>query len=308
MSNTAMYLHCFVFFALSPGIATFMLLSVFWGPDTIPSPYFLTLPGIILSCLMAVGAHRLQFRRYEFQRAATPLALFVCSMLFLPGMILRFLDNWRRIRNGDAKPREPGTRPSFWTFDFYTIPFSLFFFVLYAMAIPGLFQDRLRANEATAVACLRSYWTAQNIHKKMAAAPNAPEKKTAYCDKYPNLFYEKGPDGKRLALIPNGHADAYAGAMRENSIPGKPNDEAKPYQGYVYLEDPIMSERGDWNKDFALVAYPEKPGKTGNSLFWIDASGEVLRADVAGEWREGRLLDASESPLAENSALPWMRL
>lgn len=292
-------------FSLSPGIIGFFCLLIGFEDVAPFPPFYCVLPGILVSCLLAFAAHQNHFRRYRFNRGGTPLSILVCSLLFVPIGFYRYASNRSDIVKGKAVPRSPDEPAAKHVFEWIAIPFALFFLVLCAIAIPSSFMSRTRANEAVAVTCLRNYHTAQNTRMLLFGAEGGARGKAVYCDNYRNLFYEKGRNGEQLALISRAHADARAGPSRGNPTQDNTDGKAAPFHGYLYLEDPLLAERGDWSENFALVAYPEKPGKTGNHIFWIDVAGDVLETRVPKTRPAGKLLEASESPLAEKPALPW---
>lgn len=162
---------------------------------------------------------------------------------------------------------------------------------------------RLRSNEHTAIICLRNYATGQTLfslyHK------NHPEKRMdhtlangdeSYADNFRNLQYGEPEPGRGFWLINQYMADAF---LIDNMLGGAPTGGEGPkskslsYQGYFFQEDPTGPPVADYNRTFAMMAFPEFLGKTGRYVYWIghDAILYRQRPDAPEETTALQLLD-----------------
>lgn len=269
-------------------------------------PWYLSLVislGIVIWA--TIEASSLQFRKYRLGGPAGGVSTFFsCLLLWIIGFPW-FLVNRYRVRNHRAELKQPGekTRASTIVLMVIAILFAVilpFLAIIAAIAIPNLMQSRMRANEATAITVLKSYATAQITY----SVANRRESK-GYCDNFRNLHYGRGSSGEQLLLISKSAADAFAGPPTGSPTSGDAPTSPIPYQGYVFLEDPSLGP-DDWANDFALVAYPIEPGKTGSSIYLIDTEGTVFvkwaEADATGK---PVLLKPGESPFGGNT-VDWL--
>jgi type IV pilus assembly protein PilA len=144
------------------------------------------------------------------------------------------------------------------------IPFIL---IIAAIAIPNLLRARRAANEASAIATLRTYHTA--IVTYALACPNIG---------YPKAFDNLGPGDP----APNqcAHAHLVAGPLAAE-VPTKAG------YHFFYLAQP--DPHGLVSK-YVLTADPITPGATGRRHFFTDESG-VIRSSMGGA------ADGSSAPL-----------
>ena len=183
--------------------------------------------------------------------------------------------------------------------------------IIAAVAIPNLLQSRIRANEATAVTCLRNYASAQvtfQVGQQARVETNADWDvvgNNGYADNFRNLFYGnpkttiiadsggkyEADTSTNLSLISQAHADAFNEARtpttEANSDPTAAASTASAYQGYYFdepLDDDIsalLTSATDITEyfigDFALRAVPANSSNTGNSAFWVNTQGTVLK-------------------------------
>lgn len=178
-------------------------------------------------------------------------------------------------------------------------------------------NSRIPANEANAVAALKSYAHAQETFKAGRhgrAAANTAAGEEGYADNFRNLFYgnpvgENGDAGAtwNLRLVNQPMADAFRAPTKgapTASATIAPGETAVPYQGYVFIEDPAIQ---DWTRDFGLYAYPTEYGVTGRNVFWIGRDGIVRSRDAnAAKGELPPAYDARHSPL--NSPSRWKTL
>lgn len=136
-------------------------------------------------------------------------------------------------------------------------------------------SSRVRANEASAITALKMYATAQitfNIGKQWRAEQNTNASE-GYVDNFRNLYYGvvwKNEDS-RLELISQRMADAFAGPTLGAPTVGDATEEAKPYNGYLFLEPPGF----DFSEEFGLIAYPVNYGSSGFRVFCVDVDGDI---------------------------------
>ena len=182
--------------------------------------------------------------------------------------------------------------------------------IIAAIAIPNLMQSRLRANEATAVTCVRNYGTAQvtfQLGQQASVATNTTEANSGlrgYADNFRNLFYgnpRTTPTGtgglyaadtsRNLALISQAMADATSGVVTGQGTVGTPitsqitdSNLGIIYQGYYFVEDQVLFTNRGFESNYALLAVPGNSSSTGNNAFWMDSENSVLkRGLVAGK-------------------------
>lgn len=169
-------------------------------------------------------------------------------------------------------------------------------------------HSRITTSEATAIAMLKSYYLAQRDFKNGRhgrAATNTASGADGYADNFRNLFYgnpvdENGdPDNqKNLGLISQALANAFRSPLEGTatvSAPLSPDKAPTPYEGYVFCEDPAIT---DWTLGFGLYAYPVKSGSTGKWVFWIGADGGIhARVPHATSSLLPPAYDANQSPL-----------
>lgn len=176
--------------------------------------------------------------------------------------------------------------------------------IIAAIAIPNFMRGRLQANEANAVAALRTYATAQvtfQTGKQGRAKTNSLAGSTGYCDNFRNLHYGNPiaesvgysfsiDANTNLALINQAFADAFGGphldgAAKVNSgIPKTAATDATAYAGYFFLEPSALSTppavpggtaKTQFLHTFALHAVPANSSATGNNAFWVSLDSTV---------------------------------
>lgn len=128
--------------------------------------------------------------------------------------------------------------------------------VIAAIAIPNLLESRMHANEANAVAALKSYVTAQTTWQKARfKAENAPAGQ--YCP----------------TLAPLAKKDLMPGVFAKAKGP------ANAWQGYYFVP---AKKNTNWAFDMALYAIPAAYDKSGINTFFIDGTGVVRFRDMEG--------------------------
>lgn len=182
--------------------------------------------------------------------------------------------------------------------------------IIAAIAIPNLMQSRLRANEATAVTCLRNYGTAQvtfQLGQQSSVPANSDTTSSGlrgFADNFRNLFYglprtiptsngEYAGDATRnLALISQAHADAFITAADAKVTPANVGSPTTPgvstvYQGYHFAEDPVLADNkanGTFITNYGLLGLPANSATTGNNAFWMDSENTVMRKGLVATY------------------------
>jgi type IV pilus assembly protein PilA len=126
---------------------------------------------------------------------------------------------------------------------------------LMAIAIPNMLRARSNANEASAVASLRTISTAQATYQQTYSAGFAPT---------------------LLALGPGGAGPTAAAADLIDQVLA-----AGSKTGYIFIYTPLDAN-GDGRMDsYTIQANPTVPGQTGNKYFFADHTS-VIRFSMAG--------------------------
>ena len=116
--------------------------------------------------------------------------------------------------------------------------------------------------------------------------------KTQYCNNFRNLCY-----GFR-GVLPREIADAFAGPAAGMPTVDGAAATATPYAGYLFLEDPGIT---DWNKSWGLIAYPVQYNRTGKDILCLNEEGvgvmnqEKRAGGLPKDGEMPRLLTANES-------------
>lgn len=175
-------------------------------------------------------------------------------------------------------------------------------------------RSAIRANYKAVLGTLATYAVAQDMFKKAGLGAvvgnNPPGLEAAYCDNFRNLYYGSaggvGEDDAPLDFLPREVADAFAGGASGNATRRNPSETAAPYAGYLFLDDPGVT---DWAENCGLVAYPARYGQTGTLIFWVDTQANVLAMDPMSEaGKTPPLITASDSPLHREGAKKWRPL
>lgn len=126
---------------------------------------------------------------------------------------------------------------------------------LMAIAIPNMLRARSNANEASAVASLRTISTAQATYQQT---------------------YNVGFAPTLLALGPGGGGPTAAAADLIDQVLA-----AGSKTGYIFIYTPLDAN-GDGRMDsYTIQANPTVPGQTGNKYFYSDQTN-VIRFSMAG--------------------------
>lgn len=135
-------------------------------------------------------------------------------------------------------------------------------------------RPSVRANERNAVAALKAYATAQVAYDLTFDSGYADDLR---------VLLERELQGKPAAFVTEDLARARMG------------EACVPYKGYVFVEDPAVS---DWEEDFGLFAYPLEYGVTSRRVFWIGSDAVVMRRDPqSAPGKTPSFYDAEDSPL-----------
>lgn len=267
-----------------------------------PLPWLCAAFYTITPIWAGISAHRLEFHKYRLGVARdVPSALFG-SFLFWPYCFLSFLKNRSLVLSGKAELKAaaiPDAKPTrnAWP---AVAAWLLYWGIVLSIALPGHRSNPRRANEASAVTCLKQYAAAQAAYRSRFG--------TRYCADFRILFYGPDDKGRPLELISKGFADAFVRPPSASSPPHGRAAKPVPYQGYVFCEDPYVADNSLWDGTFALVAYPAKPGRTGNNLYWIGEKGDVYSCGIPEGQRTMPLITADESPLHPESVRSWHTL
>lgn len=131
--------------------------------------------------------------------------------------------------------------------------------IIAAISIPNLLQSRIQANEATAVATLRSYIAAQTTWKEAR--------------------YDSTSD----TVASGSYTDAFSVLVERNLMTqpiANAVDANNPANGYYYDEGDAGGL--NWSFDFQLYALPAGYGRSGNNSFYVNAAGVVRYSDQGG--------------------------
>jgi prepilin-type N-terminal cleavage/methylation domain len=134
--------------------------------------------------------------------------------------------------------------------------------IIAAIAIPNLLRARISANEASAVASMRTIVTAEISYN--AAGWQAAG--------VPIGFSVAGPDlgGAPPCNPPTATATCYIDPSLTAAFVA-----ATPKSGYTFAYAPVAAAAGGTNIDFALTSFPSSQGQTGNRTFFADQSGVI---------------------------------
>lgn len=252
-------------------------------------------------------ARRVQFRDYKVSLLTGGITTAIGCFWLWAFCFPWFLANRRKILHGRAARREADAEAISVSFTLLLVGTPFLAFMGVAVP-PSLFQSRLVSGELSALSCLRNYHAAQLVVSSAATANvrNNVGRSTKYCDNFRNLYYGKSKTGDAMQLFPKEFADAFAKSTRGMDTAGECAIKASPYNGYLFFEDPFMVESGDWNENFALVAYPSEFGVWGRKIFWIDARGQVFSTETNQEkGSPPQLLRVEESPLFPGCTRDW---
>ena len=136
---------------------------------------------------------------------------------------------------------------------------------------PTVDEELIFADEAAAVAALRSFLSAQN---RFYAKGRYAKRDRVYANPkdgkgFPDLY--RLPGGEELALIDAALAGATSAASEKD--------------GYWFVDVTIDQAGNAYDPviDCGLCAVPAKHGETGRNTFVIDVTGTVLGKDTGGE-------------------------
>lgn len=204
--------------------------------------------------------------------------------------------------------------------------------IIAAIAIPNLMQSRLRANEATAITCIRNYGTAQvtfQLGQQASVATNtdiANSGLRGFADNFRNLFYGNprttpaaggvynADTTRTLSLISQAMADAFADSPAGmatvttplNGIGDGTVSDHIVYQGYYFTEDPEMFNIAEgFASNYAMVAVPANSSSTGNNAFWMDSENSVMKRGLVADDLYDNILTATitgDTPLNGGTA------
>lgn len=139
--------------------------------------------------------------------------------------------------------------------------------ILSAMAVPNFFRAKLRANESSAVASLRSIATMQISYE------------TSFLQGYAPSLAALGPTGGGM---PNPSAADLLDPLLAAGMKS----------GYEFIYS-ALDTNGDLRMDFyAVRANPLRPGTTGDRFFYVDQTN-IIR------WAKGAAADQNSTPVPE---------
>lgn len=134
--------------------------------------------------------------------------------------------------------------------------------IIAAIAIPNLLRSRIAANEASAVAGVRTIVTGQ-----MSYAMSYPT--TGYAAQITDL------GGNATACATPGPSSA---CLIDDALA---TSATTPKSGYVFATTGETSGTSTANTDFVAGAYPSSPGTTGVRMFCAEQSGVVRNDSTA---------------------------
>ena len=253
--------------------------------------------------LATVVAHGLKFREYRLHIATNAWTVLLGCLLCWSLFFLFFLENFEQVASGKAMRRDqPQPKPGRWICPDVALGLAGIFIIygIWGMMAPAQMRSRLRINESRAISLLKRYATGQDTFRKITAGGDAGVGER-YCDDFRRLYYGENAQKGRLELVPRQMADtltAFSGDDRETAARyGRPCRDI----GYVFLEDPYITQNSLWETRFGLVAYPLRPGTSGSWIFWIGEEHVVkcCAIDQTGP------LSAEQSPLHPKGAALW---
>lgn len=254
-------------------------------------------------------AWRLKFSEYRLNGVvnapATFAGCFCLWSLFFPWFLV---NRWKvldgKVQSWPESQRRKSSSAGAWLSILICGGISLLFT---ATALPSMVQSIVKANSATAVSSLAEYRRAQEtIRAKNRIAKEAGNNENAgFVDNFRNLHYSVDMQGNPVSLIGKKMADAFAAPPKGRPTRENAPIESTPYKGYVFHEDPYLTEHSLWNENFALVAYPVYPGRTGFEIYWVDSKGDVKYHRLPSGAKELELIKPGDSPLNPRPAIQW---
>lgn len=245
-------------------------------------------------------ASRMQFRNYQLGGPAGTVSTFFSCLFFWVIGFPWFLVNRAKILNNEA-PKKFGSRAATSTVILMILSLIFcFIFVIFAFLVGGSVmrareRSQLIGNQVNAIFALRSYGDAQKKYRAQSGSATAPGK---YLDNFRNLHYGLTNEGASLNLISKQFADAFAGPTTGSPTQGNATPVPTAYGGYLFLDDPVFSIN-ERDSRFALIAYPEKVGVTGDDMFFIEDDGHMFQKRAVGDANGNPvLIDVSGSVLS----------
>ena len=240
-----------------------------WGSILLVSP---TLVWLITSVLALIVSYKKRFYKYELKFTSTPSLTFVGCLFFWPFFITYFLWNWHKISNGTASLRTERYSEKHGTSLILIMLWGILWFIPWLAILPeATISKNTNRNRVAFKLLFQEYCNAQEQFKsrQLSKIEGNTLNYEGYCDNYRNLFYGIDLDGSPLKLIYKKFADAFAGPTY--GAPTTNNHQTSPviYKGFLYLEDPYISENRLWEKQYGLIAYPQDPRKSGNIMIWV---------------------------------------
>ena len=149
--------------------------------------------------------------------------------------------------------------------------------IIAVIAIPALLSNRKQANEANAVAALKTYATAQatyksrNISETSINCNHSAGKPKWYADLYIALYADTDSTRNAIRLIAEAFYNADAQGYKTKGA----------FEGYFFTDDATIPPSG-WETRFGLYADPAEYGKSGTKSFYIETDGVVKMNDMQG--------------------------
>lgn len=167
--------------------------------------------------------------------------------------------------------------------------------ILAALIVPNLMQNRIQANETSAMGSMRSYASAQSTFQRgkfsqYYTGAGAAERSGIYANDFSNLYYlAVVANGEPIQLINKTFADARTQAATGGAVPANTSSASRPtayatimpYQGYAFDEDQAVSAAAaGWTTGFGLLGYPAAWSVSGYNTFWIGVQGVILQRNI----------------------------
>lgn len=237
-------------------------------------------------------AYKHQFSRYRLDVVrsvdSAVLGSFFGWLYCFPYVII----NRRKIMQGEARllselaPHERQSKGAVLDVLIWVIVWA----VIMAAVIPGLTPSRLRTCEQQAVVTLRAYARAQEQYRRVG--------NSGYCPDSRELFFGPGGSGSQYLHISRHRINAFA---------RNPETRAgiTPSHGYVFYDDPFVTENGLWREQFGYFAFPGMPGKTGMHIYWIGKSRVVFMQEFVREMKVEDAVSFDNSPLHPQGKVKW---
>ena len=157
-----------------------------------------------------------------------------------------------------------------WIWTLVAIGVGLIALVAYESSQNFLEYPRSGSHETNAIGCLMAFRLAQEEYKAKNYSQLNGRGPNLYAESFGQLSNDKGQDGKPIYLLNPKLADAHP--------------EGTPFLGYLFTWVKKRDGKAlDSAKDYALCAYPDVHGRSGNNVYVISSGNEVRMRDNNGK-------------------------